>query len=125
MRYVLLIREDLQAVGPEEQSARAAAFDTFSEWMQAGGLLLGSERLSPAATRVQVWGGDVHVEQTDPVITARGAAGAGTGTGNREQVTGFCLVDCEDLDAAVRLATRVPAAWHGTVEVRPATRPQP
>lgn len=37
----------------------------------------------------------------------------------REQITSFCLIDCKDLDEAVSVATRVPAAWYGTVEVRP------
>jgi hypothetical protein len=27
--------------------------------------------------------------------------------------------DCKDLDEAIEVATRVPAAWYGTVEVRP------
>jgi hypothetical protein len=43
----------------------------------------------------------------------------GLNTRGREQVTGFCLIDCKDLDEAVKVATSVPAAWYGTVEVRP------
>jgi hypothetical protein len=37
----------------------------------------------------------------------------------REQVSGVFIVDCKDLDEAIDVATRVPAAWYGTVEVRP------
>lgn len=38
----------------------------------------------------------------------------------KEQIAGFCLIDCKDLDEAIEVATRVPAARYGTVEVRPA-----
>jgi hypothetical protein len=31
----------------------------------------------------------------------------------------FFVVDCKDLDEAITIATKVPAAWYGTVEVRP------
>jgi hypothetical protein len=109
MRYALLISEDENVViNAEDRTARAAAFSAFLEEMQARGALLGSEQLEPAAaaTKVQVWGGDVMI--TD-----------GLDTRGREQVTSFCLIDCKDLDEAVRVATRVPAAWYGTVEVRP------
>lgn len=36
-----------------------------------------------------------------------------------EVLTGFYLLDCADLDEAIRWAARIPAAWTGTVEVRP------
>jgi hypothetical protein len=29
-------------------------------------------------------------------------------------------VDCKDLDEAIEVAAAVPAAWYGTIEVRPA-----
>jgi hypothetical protein len=37
----------------------------------------------------------------------------------REQIGDLFVVECKDLDAAIEVATRVPAAWYGTVEVRP------
>jgi hypothetical protein len=76
--------------------------------MRACGALLGNERLRPAATatKAQVWGGDV--------LTADGPVAH-----TKEQIVGFCLVDCKDLDDAIGLAVKVPAAWYGTIEVRP------
>jgi hypothetical protein len=37
----------------------------------------------------------------------------------KEQLAGYFLIDAEDLDEAVRIATQVPGARIGTVEVRP------
>jgi hypothetical protein len=37
----------------------------------------------------------------------------------KEQVAGFLIVDCKDLDEAIEVAAKVPAAWYGAVEVRP------
>ena len=38
--------------------------------------------------------------------------------GTREQITGFAVVDCKDLDEAIEMAARIPAAWSGAIEVR-------
>ena len=38
----------------------------------------------------------------------------------KEQIVGFFVVDCRDLDEAIDVAATVPAAWYGTIEVRPA-----
>jgi hypothetical protein len=37
----------------------------------------------------------------------------------KEALTGFYLFDCADLDEAVALAAKMPAAWNGAVEIRP------
>jgi hypothetical protein len=37
----------------------------------------------------------------------------------REQMAGLFIVDCKDLDEALEVAVKVPAAWCGTIEVRP------
>ena len=37
----------------------------------------------------------------------------------RERVGGFFLVDVQDLDAAIKVAERVPGARYGAVEIRP------
>lgn len=37
----------------------------------------------------------------------------------KEALTGFYLLECADLDEAVAVAARMPAAWNGAVEVRP------
>jgi hypothetical protein len=37
----------------------------------------------------------------------------------KEQLGGFILVEARDMDEAVKLASKIPMAKHGTIEVRP------
>jgi hypothetical protein len=110
MRYALLTCTDESAViSDEERSWRATALASFEDEMRERGVLLASEHLQPTgtATTVRCWdGGDVMI-----------AEGPFARTG--EQIGGLFVIECKDLDAAVEVATRVPAAWYGTVEVRP------
>lgn len=110
MRYALLVGHDEAAViSGEERSRRHAALSSFAGQMQASGMLAGGERLQPTETAVTVrcWdGGDV--------IVAGGPLAS-----SREQIAGFFVVDCKDLDEAITVATKVPAAWYRAVEVRP------
>jgi hypothetical protein len=110
MRYVMLICTDENAVtSPEEQKSRAAGFAAFEDAMKARGVLVSSEELQPtvAAAQVRCWpGGDVMVAK-------------GRSADAKEQITGLCMVECTDMDEAIDTATRIPAAWYGTIHVRP------
>ena len=109
MRYALLIREDESVVtGPQERSRRLAGLTAFRRGLEERGALVDSEQLHPAETAatVRCWdGGDI--------VTTNGPF-----AGAREQITGFAVVDCKDLDEAIEMATRIPAAWYGAIEVR-------
>ena len=109
MRYALLIREDESVVtGPQERSRRLAGLAAFRRGLEERGALVDSEQLHPAETAatVRCWdGGDI--------VTTNGPF-----AGAREQITGFAVVDCKDLDDAIEMATRIPAAWYGAIEVR-------
>jgi hypothetical protein len=37
----------------------------------------------------------------------------------KEQVGGYDVIDCSDLDEAIEIASKHPTAWYGTIEVRP------
>jgi hypothetical protein len=37
----------------------------------------------------------------------------------KEQIGGFSLIECADLDEAIEIASRHPAAKRGTIEIRP------
>ncbi|MGI8809775.1 MAG: YciI family protein [Acidimicrobiales bacterium] len=111
MRYALLICSDesaMAAAAPEETAAMLAAYDAFGAEMAARGVLQGGERLRPTtdATTVRVSGGEVLVSD-------------GPFAETKEQMGGFYLVNCKDLDDAIEIASKVPAAQHGTIEVRP------
>jgi hypothetical protein len=111
MRYALLICTDesaLAAASPQEMATMLEAYAAFGTEMAARGVLQGGERLRPTtdATTVRVSGGEVLVSD-------------GPFAETKEQMGGFYLIDCKDLDEAIEIASKVPAAAHGTVEVRP------
>ena len=111
MRYALLICLDesaSDAASPEEEAEMHAAYDVFGAEMSGRGVLQGGERLRPTtdATTVRVSGGEVLVSD-------------GPFAETKEQMAGFYLIDCKDLDEAIEIASKVPGAAHGTIEVRP------
>jgi hypothetical protein len=111
MRYALLICTDesaMEAFSPEEQAASTAAYDAFGAEMGARGVLKGGERLRPTtdATTVRVRDGEV--------LTSDGPFAE-----TKEQMGGFYLVDCADLDEAIEVASKIPGARNGCIEVRP------
>jgi hypothetical protein len=111
MRYALLICTDesaMEAFSPEEQAASSAEYDAFGAEMGARGVLKGGERLRPTtdATTVRVRDGEV--------LTSDGPFAE-----TKEQMGGFYLVDCADLDEAIEVAAKIPGARNGSIEVRP------
>ena len=111
MRYVLLIctsEETEAAMSPQEGEAEMAGYMKFGEEMGARGVLTGGERLRPSsdATTVQVRNGEV--------LTSDGPFAE-----TKEQIGGYYIVDCKDLDEAVEVASKIPGALHGSIEVRP------
>jgi hypothetical protein len=109
MRYALLICQDENTVfNPEERSVRLAAFNAFTDGMDARGILLSGFRLQPtsAATTVKVRDGGVVIAD-------------GPFAETKEQIAGFYLVECKGLDEAIEVAANIPSALNGTIEVRP------
>jgi hypothetical protein len=111
MRYMLMICTEENAIGalsPEEGSAMLAEYGKFGEEMGRRGVLQAGERLRPTtdATTVRVRDGEVLVAD-------------GPFAETKEQVGGYFLVDCKDLDDAIEVASKIPGARHGTIEVRP------
>ncbi|WP_067479950.1 YciI family protein [Actinomadura hibisca] len=74
-------------------------------------VLRGGHALYPTATAttVRVPGG----KGGEPIVSD------GPYAETKEALTGFYLLECADLDEALAVAAKMPAAWHGTVEVRP------
>jgi hypothetical protein len=109
MRYVLLVcDEEATELTSEETDQRLAGFTAFQDEMEARGVLVGRERLRPTtlSTTVRVRKGDLVIAD-------------GPFAETKEQIAGFFVIECEDLDEAVEIASRIPAALYGTVEVRP------
>jgi hypothetical protein len=111
MRYALLICTDetaMEAFSPEEAQASMQKYLDFGEEMGRRGVLQGGERLRPTsdATTVRVRDGEV--------VTSDGPFAE-----TKEQIGGFYLVDCKDLDEAIEVASKIPGAQVGSIEVRP------
>src|SRR6266511_1280998 len=111
MRYALLICGDasaMEARSPDEASATLKEYMAFGDEMGKRGVLKGGERLRPTtdATTVRVREGEV--------LTSDGPFAE-----TKEQIGGFYLVDCKDLDEAIDVASKIPGARDGTIEVRP------
>jgi hypothetical protein len=109
MRYALLVSHNENAViSPQEAARRDRALQAFLDDAQERGVLAASELLQPAstATTIRAWdGGDVFVR-------------AGSSAQATEHICSVFVIESKDLDEAITVATRVPAAWYGTVEVR-------
>ena len=111
MRYLLLIygSEDVPDPTPDEQGAVMAAYNAFTEHIRSKNAYLGGEALEPTATATTVRVRDGRTLTTDgPFVDIKEAPG------------GYCFFEADDLDAAIELASRIPAArMGGAIEVRP------
>ena len=108
MKYLLIHCVTEPAAGPEDDPAIASSLAAWVEEMTARGVLVDGDRLRPAsdATTVRV--------RRDEVLIADGPFAE-----TKEQVAGYDVIDCADLDEAVDVASRHPTARLGTIEVRP------
>ena len=110
MKYMLLIHssgnpEDFSALSEDEQNAILAEYMAISE---AAGVV-GGDQLQPAATATTVRVQDGQALTTD-----------GPFAETKEELGGYYLYEADDLDSAIELAARIPAARSGgAVEVRP------
>ena len=113
-RYAALIYGDAatETSGTPEQWAEIMQeYNDFGATAGAAGVIGGGEALqpTPTATTIHVNGG-----KGGELITTDGPFAE-----TKEVLGGFYLLDCADLDEAIRWAAQIPGAWHGRVEVRP------
>lgn len=111
MRYLCLIYLDekqLAAMPEADMSALNARHLAFNEEILASGQFVEAEALQPAAaaTCLKVRNGKVALTDGPYMET-------------KEMVAGFYLIDARDLNEAIHVASKVPSAPLGTIEVRP------
>ena len=111
MRYLCLIYDEEKkrgAMSKSESDAFMGEYFAFTEAIRKSGQYLGGEALQPVqtATTVRVRNGKLSI--TD-----------GPFAETKEQLGGFYLVDARDLNDAVQVASKIPSARLGSVEVRP------
>jgi hypothetical protein len=111
MKYLLALFGDESNYSdrtPEQQAEVMKAWDAYTSAVIDAGVHLGGEGLQPSstATTIQIR------ESEDPIVTD------GPFAETKEQLLGYYLLDCKDLDDALAWAKRIPMPG-GTVELRP------
>src|SRR4051812_17188054 len=108
-QYMVLVYQ--QEVDPAEQAEREREMPLFVELhrsLREAGLLVGVQRLhsTESATTVRVRGGETEITDGPFAVT-------------KEVLAGYYMLECADLDEALRWAARLPQTRWATVEVRP------
>jgi hypothetical protein len=109
MKYLLIIcaKEDLELT-PEEDAAASTGIVSWVTEMDGRGVRLQGNRLRPVsdATTVRV--------RDNEVLIADGPFAE-----TKEQIAGYDILECADLDEAIEVASKHPVARFGVIEVRP------
>jgi hypothetical protein len=108
-QYMLLVYQE--EVDPAEQAERERQMPLFVELhrsLREAGLLVGVQRLHSveSATSVRVREGETEITDGPFAVT-------------KDVLAGYYILECADLDEALKQAARLPMARWGTVEVRP------
>jgi hypothetical protein len=108
MKYMLLIYFDEQALSETERQECYAESLQLAHDLQGKGQYVSANPLHPVALATSVRIRDGRRMVTD-----------GPFAETREQLGGYYLIEAPDLDDALSVASRIPMARKGTVEVRP------
>jgi hypothetical protein len=115
MKYLLLMYAD-EAIGSnwseEERQAAAKTWAAFRKEMSASGVLISSNGVAPDTSATTI-----RVRNDKTMITD------GPFAETHEQLGGYFLVECNDLDEAIRWAEKIPTAQYGSIEIRPLWSP--
>jgi len=109
MRYLALIYSDENAEAtPEEQEAIGREYFAYTEEVRKAGVSSAGEALQPTSTATTV-----RVQNGETLTTD------GPFAETKEQLGGFYLLECDNLDQAIEWAAKIPGAKRGSIEVRP------
>src|SRR3954466_16400080 len=111
MKYAFTIYRDesqMETATPEQMQEMSGAYREVTEEMQQKGVLLAGDGLYPTATATTIRVRDGQRDVTD-----------GPFAETKEQLGGFYVLDCRDLDEAIEWAAKIPGAKNGSVEGRP------
>ena len=111
MRYLCAVYVEpkaMEALSPAEGTTLDRDSIAYDEELRRSGHYIVSDALQFASTAktLRVRGGKLSVMD-------------GPFAETKEQLGGFILVEARDMDEAVELASKIPMAKHGTIEVRP------
>jgi hypothetical protein len=107
MQYMLLIysNEDGEGEGNEDVLER---YDAFTREVRDNGKLVTADRLQPTAAATTL-----RIRNDETLVTD------GPFAETKEQLGGYYILDCENVDEALAYAAKIPTAEYGSIEVRP------
>jgi hypothetical protein len=111
MRYLCLIYENEKAwetIPPAESEAIMNEYFQFTDEIRKNGKYVAGEALQPTASSTTVRVRNGKVSTTD-----------GPFAETKEQLGGFYMIEATDLNDAIQVASRIPSARHGAIEIRP------
>jgi hypothetical protein len=112
MRYMMLVyTTERQQASPEEMQAVVAAHEAVMKETSRRGILLGADPLKPVSSATTV-----RMQNGRPIVTD------GPFAETKEQLAGYYILECKDLDEALEWAAKIPTACGGAsgcIEVRP------
>ena len=111
MKYLCLIYDEEKKVGAMskcESDAFMGEYFAFTDAIRKSGHYIGGEALQPVQTATTVRLRNGKLSTTD-----------GPFAETKEQLGGFYFIDARDLNDAIQVASRIPSARTGSVEVRP------
>ena len=111
MQYMALIYSAPEAEpvpGTDEFGAYVGEFMKVSEEFRNEGAMVSGDGLQGVETATTVRVRDGKITTTD-----------GPFAETKETLGGYYLFECDNLDEAIKLASRIPTARHGSIEVRP------
>ncbi len=110
MKFLCLICAEtlMEQMSEADAEEHYQDYTEFTEAIREGGQFIACNRLLPpeAATTVRVRNGKIST--TD-----------GPYAETKEHLGGYYVIEAEDMNEAIRVAAKIPGAWHGCVEVRP------
>jgi hypothetical protein len=111
MKYLCLIYDDekkMSTMSKSEGDALMGEYFAFTDGIKKAGQYVSGEALQPVQTATSVRVRNGKVSTTD-----------GPFAETKEQLGGFYLINAADLNEAIQVASKIPSARAGTVEVRP------
>src|SRR2546422_2977991 len=111
VKYLCLIYDEEKKLGSmlkNESDAFMGEYFAFTDGIQKTGHYLGGNALKPVQTATTVRVRNGKVSTTD-----------GPFAETKEQLGGYYLINARDLNDAIQVASKIPSARLGTVEVRP------
>ena len=107
MQYMALIYTD-PALTPPMGKAMNDDYFAYTRRVKEAGVMKAGDALQPVTTATSVRVRDGKVETID-----------GPFADTKEHLGGYYLLDCADLDEALKWAAQIPGTKYGTIEVRP------